>query len=87
MTTSSSLFFRIKDTTALEKHRIIELFVRSWIDMNCNNEVNYIVAEHIDGQPYNDVFRVDFDRIEDAIILKLKGIPDEFAMYVELMHQ
>lgn len=84
----SSLFFRIKDSAS--SYSVVELFLRAWIDANCNNEVNYIV----DDPTSNDFFRVDlstlnvrvdFDNTEDAILLKLKGVPEELSVYVELL--
>lgn len=85
----SVLFFRIKDTAALEKHRILELFFKSWIDDTCQNEVEYTL-ESVEEAPsgsfdWVEVYRVDFLKTEDAVALKLAGIPKEFQNYIELV--
>ena len=82
----TSLFFRIKDDTALEKYRIIEYFFKSWVDDNCNNEVD------INKVTYNQadlcwmhMYRADFEHFEDATAIKLKGIPKEYQPYIEIV--
>lgn len=82
------LFFKIKDTAALEKHRILEIFFKSWIDEVCNNEVNYTlegVRELPTGDYWEEIYRVDFENFEDAVALKLAGVPKEFRNYIELV--
>jgi len=85
----TSLLFRIKDSAALEKHRILEIFFKSWIDNTCNNEVGYTlekVAEvSTDVSQWQELYRVDFEHIEDATVLRLKGIPTELQNYVEIV--
>jgi hypothetical protein len=34
---------------------------------------------------YKETFRVDFEQQEDAVAMKLKGIPVEFQKYLELV--
>jgi hypothetical protein len=80
---ANSLFFKIKDTVNVEKHKIIELFFKDWIDTSCHNQVLYIVNRDVNT---DSIFvRADFDRQEDATALKLKGIPDEFQTYLEFV--
>ena len=83
----TSLFFKIKDTAALEKHKLLEIFFKSWVDESCNNEVSYKV-ESLPNQNslFEEIFRIDFDRMEDAVIIKLKGVPLEFKNYIELIN-
>lgn len=82
------LFFKIKDTAALEKHRILEIFFKSWIDEVCNNEVKYTlegVKELPTSNCWEEIYRVDFENFEDALALKLSGVPKEFRNYIELV--
>ena len=70
-----------------ESYRIVELFLKDWIDDNCNNQVKYIV----DYQPsilpnslfLEYTFNVEFDNSEDALAVKLKGIPERLQHYVQ----
>ncbi len=82
----TSLFFKIKDAGVKEKHHMLELFFRSWIDASCNNEVSYDLQGH---EPYNlawqEIYRIDFEHAEDATALRLKGVPEEFSNYIEIV--
>lgn len=82
---STSLFFKIKDSAALDKHRILEIFFKSWVDGNCNNEVNYTVQYTTNVHTFEELFRVDFISSEDAMAIKLKGVPKDISDYVELI--
>jgi hypothetical protein len=85
----TSLFFKIKDTAAKEKHLIVEIFFKSWVDTTCNNEVEYtlevVQEESLSLLQWEEVYRVDFERIEDAVALKLKGVPEEYRNYIEIV--
>lgn len=85
----TSLFFKIKDTATQEKHKIVKIFFKSWVDGICNNEVDYtltrIASPLKNLHLWEEVYRVDFERTEDAVMLKLKGIPLEYQNYVELV--
>ncbi len=85
----TSLFFKIKDTSTLDKHRILEFFFKSWVDDTCNNEVSYTLEEILEApagsMSWIEIYRVDFDRIEDAVAIKLKGVPLEFQNYIEII--
>lgn len=86
----TSLYFKIKDSAALEKHRILEIFFKSWIDDTCNNEVEYTLVGVSDvphgSLLWEETYRVDFVCVEDALVLKLKNIPLEFKSYIELLN-
>lgn len=92
----TSILFKIKDTADLDNHRILEIFFKAWVDEICNNEVQYRVIRDVnDNRPMDDrdsarrwpeTFRVDFNRKEDATVLKLKGIPEEFQNYLEFIN-
>jgi hypothetical protein len=91
----TSILFKIKDTADIDNHRILEIFFRAWVDEICNNEVQYRVVRdvgsnsklwQVPGLRFPETFRVDFDRKEDAIIVKLKGIPEEFQNYLEFVN-
>jgi hypothetical protein len=66
------------------------MFFKAWVDDTCNNEVGYALMRdylHDDYKttPVIETFRVDFERMEDAVALKLKGVPDEFQNYLEIV--
>lgn len=88
---SNSLFFKIKDTVDVDKHRLLEIFFKDWVDDSCNNQVQYRVERDVkkDWQPgmvhYHETFRVDFEKQEDAVVMSLKGVPKEFQMYLEIV--
>lgn len=86
----TSLFFKIKDTAVLEKHRILEIFFKSWIDDACNNEVEYTLIDVSEAPTgsflWEETYRVDFECTEDAVALKLKDVPLEFKSYIEMVH-
>lgn len=75
----TSLYFDIKDPNAANQ-KILEMFFEAWVDETCDNNVEY---SFIRNAP-KDILRVDFSYTEDAIAIKLKGIPDEFQNYLSL---
>ena len=87
----TSLLFRIKQSPVLDNSRLLELFFRAWVDNTCNNEVNFEVRHELhksipgSSETPLETVRVDFGRIEDAVILKLKGIPAELQNYIEII--
>jgi hypothetical protein len=85
----TTIFFKIKDTMLREKHHMVELFFKSWVDTTCNNEVDYTLTEVTEAPEgslqWEEVYRVDFERTEDAVALKLKGIPLEYQNYIEIV--
>lgn len=81
---STPIFFKIKNSSKQSNHRILELFFKSWVDNNCNNEVEYSV-EQIPNIQLSEIVRVDFKNYDDAIALVLKGIPFEFQPYMEII--
>jgi len=86
----TSLYFKFKNTSDSDKQKILEMFFKAWVDDTCNNEVGYALMRdylHDDYKttPVIETFRVDFERMEDAVALKLKGVPDEFQNYLEIV--
>jgi len=79
----TSLKFKIKDSVVSEKRRLLELFFRDWVDDSCDSQVQYSF-ESIDK--FQDILLVDFDTQEDALALKLKGIPEEFRQYIDIVN-
>lgn len=77
----TSLFFKITAPNFANKDSMLELFFKSWIDDACNNNVTFTDVT----SPTLNTVRVDFDFSEDAIVLRLKGIPTEFANYIEII--
>jgi hypothetical protein len=88
---SNSLSFKIKSTVDIDKHHLLELFFKNWVDERCNNQVQYKVERDVDKdwQPgmvyYAETFKVHFEKQEDALALKLRGIPSEFENYLEIV--
>ena len=80
----TSLLFRVKDQLNLDNNRIPELFFKAWIDEVCNNEVQYKVEHNLDCD--QEILRIDFEKLEDAVAVKLKGVPLEFQKYLEIIN-
>lgn len=85
-----SLYFKIKDTVDIDKHRLIELFFKGWIDDTCDNQVQYEIKKVFrtwePGMVHcSETFRVYFEKGEDAVALRLKGIPEEFRDFLEII--
>lgn len=72
----TSLFYKLK--AHQEHNRILDMFFKSWVDSTCANQVEYINLDH--------VIQVDCKRQEDAVALRLKGIPLEFAGYFDTIN-
>jgi hypothetical protein len=83
----TTLLFKIKDPTTAEKQRLLEIFFKAWVDSTCNDEVSYKMQVESTPSPHHfeEIVRVEFDRIEDAVALKLKGVPSEFKNYIEIV--
>jgi hypothetical protein len=84
----TSLHFKL-DTPA-EKVKILELFFQDWADGICNKEVSYNTVEsnskHGCGAIWwDEVIRVDFKNSEDAVAMKLRGIPHELQNYLTIV--
>ena len=91
-----SIYFVVKTDVKKDKHQILEMFFKDWIDASCNNEVEYTV-EHLPDifsrngyyfatAPQNKRYRVDFEKQEDALALLLRGVPEEFRNYLEIVN-
>lgn len=74
---STSLSYKLKPTGD-NNDRILQFFFKAWVDDSCDNEVEYF-------QKSKETIRVDFENSEDAVALRLKGIPDEFQNYLEIV--
>lgn len=78
-----SLYFRLNSTH--DKKNILQMFFKDWADRICDNEVKYSIIEN-DGNKlfWSEIIRVDFKNQEDATIMKLRGVPEEFQEYLTL---
>lgn len=75
----TSLSYKIKDSTySIDNYTLLKLFFEVWIEDICNNDVYY-------NEEYDDTFQVEFKHPEDAVVLRLKGIPVEFQNYLEIV--
>lgn len=61
------------------------MFFEDWADRIGNNQIRYsIVGISPEGDFLsNDIIRVDFTNEEDATMMRLKGIPEEFQKYLQ----
>lgn len=62
-----------------DKEQILEMFFKDWVD---NTSTNYNVDIH--SWHSLDILEVKFENEEDALALRLKGIPEEFRPYIEI---
>lgn len=88
---TTSLLFKTRESVSFDKHRLVELFFRDWVDQICEQQVQYRVERNVDKDwlpgmvNYRETFRVDFERQEDAVALRLRGLPPEFQNYLEII--
>jgi hypothetical protein len=92
----NSIYFIVKSNVNEDKHKLLELFFKDWVDTSCNNEVHYRVEQmptvqvkpgiFLPDSPTYRRFRVDFEREEDALALRLRGVPNEFQNYLEIVN-
>jgi hypothetical protein len=83
----NSVKFKVESSVNEDKKRLLEFFFQDWIDGLGDNEFS---IERIGFSYYNrrmseEIYRVDFSDPNDVLILKLKGIPDEFQKYLKMM--
>lgn len=77
---NTSLYFLL--TATPDKEALLKMFFEDWADGICNNQIAYSVV-NTDG---TDVIRADFVNKEDAVALKLIGIPPEFRKYLAILN-
>ena len=88
----NSIYFKIKDNVDVDKHLLLQLFFKDWIDDTCNNQVQYKIERDVEKDwipgmvRYRETFRVDFEKSEDFLALKLKGVPREFQNFLEIIN-
>ena len=83
----TSLYFDIKATPDIKL--ILEMFFKDWADRICNNQVRYSIVNKgnvtaLNG--FSETIKVDFVNEEDAVAMKLRGIPREFQKYLEIVN-
>lgn len=80
-----SLYFNLN--APQNKASILKMFFEDWADGVYAKEIIYsTVATNVDGRfPGIETIRVDFENEEDAAIMKLKGIPEEFQKHLRLV--
>lgn len=87
----TSLFFHLR--TDQDRKNILKMFFKDWADTICNSEVTYSSTttdtlsynNYIPTTVYDEIIRVDFEHEEDAVAMKLKGIPEEFQKYLTII--
>lgn len=75
----NSLYFKIKDNVDVDKRRLLEILFQDWVDDTCDNQVKYMPES-------KETFRVDCEKPEDMMVLKLKGVPKEFQKFLEIVY-
>jgi len=86
---SKPLYFIFKDTVDSDKHRLVEIFFKDWLDNLSDNQVSYDIKKVINWHPnykHHKIFHVMFDKQEDAVVMKLRGVPKEFQSYLEMVN-
>jgi hypothetical protein len=67
-------------------NRILELFLKDWID---DTSIQY-TFEHGFAITHNwrqeEIYSVDFEHIEDALVIKLKGVPPGYIDYIQIVY-
>jgi hypothetical protein len=76
---SNPLYYKIKDTVETDKRLLVNLFFRDWIDGVCDSRVKFITSP-------SETSMVDFDSQEDALAIRLQGLPPKLQMYVEIVN-
>jgi hypothetical protein len=78
----TSLYYHLKATK--DKKDILNMFFKDWADRICNEEVAYsTVAGDGGGRHWwNEIIKVDFANSEDALVMQLKGVPEELQHYL-----
>lgn len=71
-------------STPNNKH-VLRMFFEDWADRIGNNEIKYAIVAYKDAgpAPWHEIIRVDFANDEDATIMRLRGIPEEFQNYLK----
>ena len=80
----NSIYFQC--IISLHNKHILRMFFEDWTDGIGDNEVRYV--DNITNTKSNiDIIKVKFTYEEDALAMKLKGIPDEFIKYIKPIEQ
>jgi len=78
-----TLFYSIKASAPEVNDAVLELFFKSWVDEVCNNGARCKINKYTPvATQYRNTFCVEFPREEDALMMKLKGLPSEFENYI-----
>lgn len=77
-----SIYYNLKITP--DKKRILEYFFKDWADRICHDEITYFTIESNNSHRlvWDETIRVDFKNEEDALAMKLRGVPEEFEKYL-----
>lgn len=82
----TSLFIDVRVTS--DKKRILDILFKDWADHICNNQISYSIISTLNNNHcgnYAEIIQIDFINEEDAVIMKLCGIPEEFRKYMEIV--
>ena len=89
------MYLRYHLKAADDKKKILEMFFKDWADSVCNNKVRY--SSTVESEDYyfshgplpavvvTAIIKVEFDNEEDAVAMKLKGVPPDLQQYLSLI--
>jgi hypothetical protein len=80
---AASLFIDVKISP--DKKRILEILFKDWADQICHNDVAY--SSILNNNSAIETIKVDFINKEDAVAIRLRGIPEEFQKYMEIVKE
>lgn len=82
----TSLFINLN--VSQNKAVVLKMFFEDWADGLCSNEITYstIATEGSGFSHTTELIQVDFVNEEDAVAMKLRGIPQELQKYLEIVN-
>lgn len=81
------LYFKVKESVDADDYPLLEIFFKEWIGGSCDYDVSIIKNKVRDVNRYYDLYyyKVIFHTSEDALAIKLKGLPPEFKNHLEIV--
>lgn len=73
----NSILFKAKENMTGDQYRLVGIFFKDWVDQICEQQVQYTERDK--------TFRADFEKQEDALALRLRGLPPEFRDYLKIV--
>ena len=79
----SQLTFKVNDDLADDARDTLNMFLHDWLSQNCGDDfqLNRLISKH-----RSVLLTFQFKNSEDALAIKLRGVPKDLSKYVELYH-